>query len=347
MYDMKRIRVEEGCPACYGKDGFLLYRVDSATSAQHFVLKESDPERHEALSRCIERLWGGAQCEVIRCSDCSFCYARPYVAGDKMFYSLAYLRLRYPRRKWEFGVTRRFLVERFLKQELQEKRLLEVGAGDGQFLRMLAPEHIRKENLLATEFSEYGLDAISSLGIRCLDQDIRSSDWPVWTGVFDIICLFQVLEHMDGLDQLFHRITALSSPGALLFISVPNERQIDFNELHRALLDMPPNHIGRWNLHCFGRIGLRHGWKVLEHRYEEEGMFRQIRRFLIYRYLRDAQRGGTLANRVRRMNPAGPRRLLEVFLVSLRAPCEYSSIAAMHALRLGDSQWICMQKVGD
>ncbi len=41
------------CPACGAPDAMSLWRVDSAAAAQHFVLRESDPERHAQLAQRI------------------------------------------------------------------------------------------------------------------------------------------------------------------------------------------------------------------------------------------------------------------------------------------------------
>ena len=48
----------------------------------------------------------------------------------------------------------------------------------------------------------------------------------------------------------------LSKNGEIL-IAVPNEEIIKFNELNGALLDMPPNHIGRWSKKTFFKYFLK------------------------------------------------------------------------------------------
>jgi hypothetical protein len=42
---------------------------------------------------------------------------------------------------------------------------------------------------------------------------------------------------MDGLDVLFEKFNWLLKPGGSIFIAVPNQNMIEFNELNGALLE--------------------------------------------------------------------------------------------------------------
>jgi SAM-dependent methyltransferase len=85
-----------------------------------------------------------------------------------------------------------------------------------------------------------------------------------YKGKFDVICLFQVLEHLDNLDVTFKTFNTIAAPGAQLFIGVPNSKKIKFNEIKGALLDIPPNHIGRYNKKNFQLLGNKYGWDISE-----------------------------------------------------------------------------------
>src|SRR5476651_1235013 len=93
------------CPVCFNGSAHSLWGVSSKEAAQHFVLKESNPERFLELVSHIEVLWGQNKCEVVQCDSCKFCYSNPYIAGDERFYTIAYVRSGYPSWKWEFQVT--------------------------------------------------------------------------------------------------------------------------------------------------------------------------------------------------------------------------------------------------
>ena len=143
----------------------------------------------------------GDTCNIVRCDSCDFCYSSPYVAGDKDFYTLAFQRDHYPKWKWEHQMSYDVLTQR-----QKPFRLLELGAGDGAFIKRITPALTPKEQVLATEFSAYGSQQITDHGVRCLSQDIRGFSTTEPDTKFDAICLFQVLEHSDRLGRAICRI---------------------------------------------------------------------------------------------------------------------------------------------
>jgi SAM-dependent methyltransferase len=291
----ERSREKALCPVCCTEEADLLWRVSSNQAAQHFVLYEKNPERFAELVLHIDKLWGQSTCKVMQCAQCRFCFSYPYVAGDEHFYSLAYVRSGYPKWKWEFQVT-----YDVLRRNLHSSgKLIEIGAGDGAFISKIAKEVLAKENIFCTEFSEYGRHQIESLGIKCVPKDIRELSGQEYEKCADVICLFQVLEHMDGLDVLFEKLNWLLKPGGSIFIAVPNQNMIEFNELNGALLDMPPNHIGRWNRRCFEIIGNKHKLTLVNYQVENSDLALMARQFINYRFLRNCQNGESLSNKLR------------------------------------------------
>jgi len=333
--------VQRNCPVCFSGSAYILWTVSSRQAAQHFVLKEADKEKFLELAEHIKGLWGQDSCEVVLCDNCGFCYSNPYLAGDKLFYTLAHSRSNYPAWKWEYQKTYEVLA----KSSKPQYRLLEIGAGDGAFAQRIAQDLISKENILCTEFSEYGRQRIQQRGIRCLSEDIRDLSGNNFEGQYDIICMFQVLEHMDQLDILFQKLNHLTRPGGRLFISVPNSKRIQFNELNGALVDMPPNHIGRWNKRCLEEIARRSGFQVVEHEVEKLNFITAAKAFLTYFFLQNAKRAGSLANRICAIK--NPR--LRKFMQACGAA--FYSLKALPALSritpdTGMSQWAHLIKIG-
>ena len=108
--------------------------------------------------------------------------------------------------------------------------------------------------------------------IECVfAADIHELDLNRLGEPFDVICLFQVLEHLDRLPELFGALHRLAAPGALLMVSVPNAARTAFFELNGALLDMPPNHIGRWSKKAFE--SLEFGWELVDLQVSTESWF--------------------------------------------------------------------------
>lgn len=336
-------RVQATCPVCHSPRAHLLWVATSGQAAQHFVLKELDAARYAELASHIEGLWGGTSCAVVRCEACGFCHSQPFIAGDARFYQLAYGEAGgYPASRWEFQLTRDVLAGR----DHSRHTLLEIGAGDGAFIRRIADDIIPRRNITCTEYSDYGRNHLRKMGVKCLSVDVRDMSDRDCADGFDSICMFQVLEHMDRLDDLFEKLRWLMKTGGSLFISVPNPRLIEFNELNGALLDMPPNHLGRWNRECFEVVSERHGFSVEDHRIEEFAPVAVRTQFINYRFMQQAQHSGSLANRISTIKS---QRLLGRMK---RLGLAWTAVMAKPALsrmtsEMGNSQWAHLIKTQD
>jgi SAM-dependent methyltransferase len=307
--------------------------VTPAEAAQHFVLLENSPERHAALKQHIVQLWGANRCIVRRCEECAFGFADPYVAGDVTFYNLAYERVDYPTEKWEFDRT----LQDFKMDSFSGRRVLETGAGQGLFLDKIVDRYVPRSGITALEFNDTSLAVLKAKGYEARQEDIREADL---NPGFDAIFLFQVVEHMDRLDSLFQRIHRLLAPRGRAYIAVPNPRRTDFNEKNRSLLDMPPNHIGRWSSTAFERVGQRSGLAVDAIETEPFSFTEFVRQDIVFSYLRRAQVAGSLANlsltRRSRMHGKFLGAAIALLFAPLRAPIW---VEASQARDMGASLW--------
>jgi SAM-dependent methyltransferase len=267
------------CPICRDVAGHQLASYDAGEAAQAFVPRRLDPNRHAALSRKLSLLWLGARCTLRRCDTCELIYADPFVSGDAEFYQLAFPDASYPEQKWEYDRTRRALGERGLSRP----RVLEIGAGTGAFLKQMLDEGCAPTSLQAFEFSESGRTAIERLGISCHAADLRTVDFG---HTYDIVCMFQVLEHLDDFDGVFEVLTRIVRPGGHAFIATPNAAWISLNEARRLLLDMPPNHISRWSPVSFAALAHRFGWHLAACDLEPVSRIRNAVRMFTDRYVR-------------------------------------------------------------
>lgn len=322
------------CPVCGSGRSRPSFAVTASEAAQHFVLREGNPERHAALRRHLVNLWGAEECVVRRCDECDFGYADPYVAGDATFYNLAYERAVYPNDKWEFQRT----LQDFEATQFKGLRVLEVGAGFGFFLDKVVDKYVPRSGITALEFGDAAIATLKAKGYEAHQVDIRQTDLEPG---FDAIFLFQVVEHMDGLDALFERIRELLTPHGGAYIAVPNPRRIDFNEENASLLNMPPNHIGRWSPTAFSCLAQRHGLRASATETEPFLLTQFVKHDIIYSYLRRAQISGTIANwsRAQRSGTAGKLLRAGVAVVSAvaRAPVW---VRAYQEHDLGGSLWV-------
>jgi hypothetical protein len=124
---------------------------------------------------------------------------------------------------------------------------------------------------------------------------------------------------MDRLPELFAKFRTLTASHSDLVIAVPNDKRTQFDESNGSLLDMPPNHIGRWSKSSFEALGLREGWQVIKFLEEPTSAKQSWERFSHYRYARATQFDHSLSARVRGLRPTPLTRVLEIAMVAVFA----------------------------
>jgi SAM-dependent methyltransferase len=340
MLNDARTPINVECPICHHPKAHVLYSVDSPTAARHFCAH--DEQRFNHLKSIIESLWNSPKALFIQCQQCLFSYAYPFVEADKRFYEVAYLHPNYVPWKWEYQITYDEIKRIYYSAKQVNFTLLEIGAGDGAFIKKISPQFTAKDKILCVEYSSYGKQEIGHYGIPCISEDIRTLKSAAYHNFFDVICMFQVLEHMSDIDSLFRQLTLITKNRGLLFIAVPNYKQREFYDQQGIREDIPPIHIGRWNKNCFNIIAHRYGWSIERHEFEPQNGISRIERFLSYAY----QRGDVLSKRLGTNQNKYIRGLLTRFGLLLYAL--HNPQAVMTLLRskeYGVSQWICLKKL--
>ena len=281
------------CPICSSNNSRRLWTASTSDQASHFLSPLENSKKYELLKKHIKYLQNSPFINVKECLDCSFIYSDPYIAGDKRFYDLIFSKTnKYPQNRWEFQKS----IDVINNSCLINPKVLEIGSGDGAFIRKLIKKRLTlKSNITSIEYSEYGKSRIEKMGIQCLSIDIKVDKNKLPYEKYDFICLFQVLEHMDDIHKLINILKNILTNKGEILIAVPNEKIIDFNEQNKALLDMPPNHIGRWSKSSFIKFCEINKINLIENNVEPFSLKRFLLMFFSYRFLRKAQNVNSIA----------------------------------------------------
>ena len=271
------------CPVCssiHTKRLFILH----ADAAGSMVIPDN-PGQSMLISREIASLWQTANGEFYRCSNCRFGFARPFKAGNEKIYSALYYKdFSYPASKWEYERALAILRELGVSTG---SILLELGAGNGTFLEKVSDIIHNRDHIYSTEYSGAGMEEIQRKGFRCFNKSI--SELPdEKLPPFDIICMFQVLEHMDNLDLVFQMLNRLGRPDAHLIVAVPNGILRSFYDKWGVHLDIPPIHVGRFTPDTFFFLGQKYGWDLLEASFEPQTYWFKVKKFIFDRYARQS-----------------------------------------------------------
>ena len=246
-------------------------------------------DKTTTIAEKIANLWQLPDAAVVACGNCGFTFADPFVAGDHEFYNLLPHTTEGGAEYWKWEFDKTFDKIAAIASGNSDLTLLEIGASGGDFIKRIAGM-VPKKNIFCLEYSESGVNAIKKAGIAAESRDFHElAALPEFEQKFDIICLFQVLEHLDKLDETFNTLKKISKPGAHIFIGVPNGRKIKFNELNNALLDMPPNHIGRFSKKTFALIAEKHGLRIDEIAVEPFTALDVMKTVMFYQSLKRAQ----------------------------------------------------------
>ncbi len=98
-------------------------------------------------------------------------------------------------------------------------RILDVGCGAGHFLQRAA---LRGWTAHGTEYGGQALAASRAKGIAVIEGPLDPSNYP--TGHFDVVCSFEVIEHVPHPAEDLERMVSVLRPGGLLYLTTPNFR---------------------------------------------------------------------------------------------------------------------------
>ena len=319
----------------------MAYTVSDADVAKALGAYDCRSERYDRLRTSARRLWGGDSCFVVQCLSCGMHYADPFVAGDQTFYQLAYDSGEYPAWKWEHEQTRNALVRLIRGHALRggDFALLEVGAGDGTFLAGISPQLTRRESVLGTEYATAGIAGIRRRGFAASQGSLFELEARGLQGRYEVICLFQVLEHLASIDDFLASLGRLAAADAHIFLSVPAAGQREIADSMGIHLDVPPIHISRWTRSGLVALATRHGWFLAADATEPEDLPAKVRR--VARGRVDGSRLGSWTNAIR--NPV-LRRSLKAAAAALLLAAQWRGLLRLRAPSCGLSYWAHLQR---
>jgi len=185
---------------------------------------------------------------LYRCQNCEFAEFLPIVVGSHEFYIniSSTDENYYLAEKWEFIQAIRDI------KKFGGGKILDIGCGKGLFLDFL------RESGLSLECAGYELNSEVAKIARSkgytVFEDLSSEPLLSQMGAkkFDVICIFQVLEHLSDPVGLIKFLVPLVSPGGIFIIGVPDAGG-PLRFFPNALTDIPPHHISRWCESVFRR----------------------------------------------------------------------------------------------
>lgn len=174
---------------------------------------------------------------LYECVDSGYRFYYPFnITGDGKFYEdLQKHPWYYMDWKWEH--------EEASRECAGAKSILEIGSAQGEFLEKMQGRGIDCTGL---ELNGYAAQKGREKGIRILEESIEEHAHTNKER-YDIVCSFQVMEHVPAIKEFIQAAVDTLKPGGKLVMSVPNNRSIVFTTTNNIVLNMPPHHMGLWD----------------------------------------------------------------------------------------------------
>lgn len=197
---------------------------------------------------------GADAVDVLRCSKCGMEHMAPMRtwAADH-----------YPVQEHGFGFDHHTASARLRGGS---GTLLEIGCAEGDFLA----------EATTLGYRAIGLDfaPASVAAARAAGRDVRGAGVHRLTEAvgadapFDVIAMFQIIEHLETPDATFDDLARMARPGTRLMIGCPAPRRFARAYPHPERVgrsefwDYPPQHTMRWTSAALRAFLARHGWAV-------------------------------------------------------------------------------------
>jgi SAM-dependent methyltransferase len=205
-----------------------------------------------------------------RCPECDVIFADPMDPAGAGFYEdpgghgcgcleEIYRERKFVRKGWDsLSQNGRLVLKR---GPAPGGRLLDIGCGEGLFLHY-ARRRYRVTGIdidrdaVATARQMYGVDRVYPMSLKEFNRIFGNQR-------FDVITMFDVLEHLD--DPMGHLtiVKDLLTPEGVLVISLPNRDRKSFSADMMAIADYPPNHMTRWNAAALRNFITHLGFEVI------------------------------------------------------------------------------------
>jgi SAM-dependent methyltransferase len=161
--------------------------------------------------------------EIVRCSHCEFIFLNPRPIQNEInnFYPIRFYKSGYFLYYKAFGLFFKFIQKPIigsLKKYKRSGKLLDIGCGTGHFISQM---RLGGYEVYGIETSENAKNFIpDSLKNRIYDRNLEECGFQ--ENSFDIITIFQSLEHAHNLNRLLKEAKKILKPDGILYLSVPN-----------------------------------------------------------------------------------------------------------------------------
>lgn len=163
--------------------------------------------------------------------------------------------------KWKFENQLAF-------DEIQaDDKVLDIGCGVGNFLTKASE---KTKDVYGLELNEKAVNVCLGKGLKVYRELIQEHAIKN-EGFYDVVCMFQVLEHIYDVKEFMDASLKVLKKGGKLIIGVPNNEPYFLGYDKYCTLNLPPHHIGLWNKKVFEKFSTLFNLMILKIEYDTKG----------------------------------------------------------------------------
>jgi SAM-dependent methyltransferase len=164
-------------------------------------------------------------------------------------------------RKW--GYDYQLAYDNIEKNE----SVLDIGCGTGEFLKKIRE---KTGNAVGLELNSVAYDKCIKAGLTVYNETIQAYAANN-RGKYDVVCIFQVLEHVYDIKDFLDAALKALKPGGKLVIGVPNNEPYFQGYDKHSTLNLPPHHVGLWNKKALSNLQGCFGIRMEKLVYDKKG----------------------------------------------------------------------------
>lgn len=231
------------CPNCSA--GSMRYTGIESQLMEHF---EKWEKHGVVFSDDLKNSFSATPCSFLyRCNTCGLGRFYPVVEGSAEYYAAITETDYYSAHRPEFDLAYGVLAK-------GHGNLLEIGSGRGYFLHFLQAKKVA--------YHLHAIDNNPDVQSELLKFAAVHHDYSTLPRHIDVVCAFQVLEHMGDPFSFVDNCRKILRPGGMLLISVPDyDGAIQFYGYSHT--ETPPHHLTRWNKSSLNALLLHRNFSII------------------------------------------------------------------------------------
>jgi len=253
-------QMKESFESC-GNPGFAPIWIDKDAST-------SDAVSHttcviEGSGQAAKWIFRKGHVDIFQCPACGCIMAdagyEPGQYDAEDYYTLASPKLSDMESRW--GFRSRFILDRILEQHGKSGSLLDVGAGNGYFVRVAGNEY--GMDAAGIEISATAVEfARENLGVELVHENAAAHQRQ-----YDVVTSFNVIEHLEDPQEHLAELLRLLKPGGSLVITTPNPQCIQRLAvgLERWNMICPPHHLNLFSTDALKLLLAQFDLRVVHH----------------------------------------------------------------------------------